>query len=359
MMGEVAPSVGIDLVVLAERDDDPATSVAAEVIVGAGTDPAALRAIASCVEVVTLDHELVDRATLSTLAAAGHRIAPSAGALAFASDKAWQRHHFALAGLPVPRVAIIEREEQIESFLATLASPPVVKTPTGGYDGRGVLFPDTFEAARSVIVELLAHGPVLVEEHLDLIGEVALLLVVGRDDSRVLYPVVDTIQRDGMCSETRHPTVLPLLLVREAEDLAHRIADLVEPVGVMAVEFFWTKTGLLINEIALRPHNTGHWTIEGCATSQFENHLRAVAGLPLGPTDAPRASVMVNIVGGPEPLRPAPSGHGDVVYHDYRKAWRPGRKLGHVTVIGDDVTAASVQAWEMAVALGAATRRES
>jgi 5-(carboxyamino)imidazole ribonucleotide synthase len=354
MMGEAARELPLELVVLAEHPDDPAVAVAAVTLPGSGREADALAALASAADVVTLDHELVDLVAWRALGDAGVAVHPTADALRYAADKAVQREAFARAGLPVPRFAVVTDVAAADAFAATLPTWPVLKAPTGGYDGRGVWIEETEGPWRAALQQLLASGPVLLEERLTLLGEAAIQIVVATDGSRVLYPIVDTVQRDGMCVETAHPTSFPSWLVREAEDLTQRIADLVEPVGVMAVEFFHTPDGLVVNEIALRPHNTGHWTIEGCATSQFANHLRAVAGLPLGPTDPVAAAVMVNVVGGDDPLRT--SAPGTAHFHDYHKAWRPGRKLGHVTATGATVADARVQAWAVAEALGSGTR---
>jgi 5-(carboxyamino)imidazole ribonucleotide synthase len=186
------------------------------------------------------------------------------------------------------------------------------------------------------IHEVLARSAVVLEELLELRGEIAVSVVTGRDGSRVVYPPVDTEQRDGMCVTVRAPSQLRESERAAATDLALRVADLVGAVGVLAIELFVTDDGLLVNEVATRPHNSGHWSIEGATTSQFENHLRAVAGLPLGSTD-PTAplSVMVNVVGGShEPRWNDLAALPGAYVHHYGKAFRPGRKLGHVTVTG-------------------------
>ena len=312
-------------------------------------------AIATCDDVITFDHELVDLDQLTRLESEGVLLRPGPGALRAAVDKSYQRQLVAEAGLPVPRfvVARSARDARLAAFLDTVDAAPVVKAARGGYDGRGVVFATDRDDALSAVQRL---GDVVVEERQTLRGEVAQLLVRGADGQVVTYPLVTTVQRDGQCVEVRYPS--DARHDDEAATLAGRVAELIDAVGVLAVEFFVTDAGLLINEVALRPHNTGHWTIEGSRTSQFTNHLAAVTGRPLGPTTPTAAHVvMVNVIGGP---RPAPVGwsrperRAGLAVHDYAKAWRPGRKLGHVTAWGDDAASARVRAWREARGAGTA-----
>jgi 5-(carboxyamino)imidazole ribonucleotide synthase len=202
------------------------------------------------------------------------------------------------------------------------------------------------------------NGEVVVEERLELRGEVAQLVVRFVDGALSFYPVVASVQRDGMCVEVRFPSGLDDALVREAELLTTSIANLVEGVGVMAVEYFVTDDGLVVNEVALRPHNTGHWTIEGTSTSQFAQHLRAVSGQAPGEVELTSPfAVMVNVVGAATPgsIEDALAVEG-VFVHEYGKTWRPGRKLGHVTALGDEPLGPHVRAWSGARAYGTATQ---
>ncbi len=360
MMGEAARDAGVWVVVLAHDEDDAAVATCDEVVLGEPDDEHALRALAARCDVVTFYHELVDLATLATLERDGVVVRPGPEALRFAVDKAYQRRAFDAAGIPVPRFVVVgpTTSDGLSEFCDHLDAPPVVKTARGGYDGRGVHFPATREAAVSLVEELRASGEVVVEERLDLLAEAAHLVARGVDGSLVDYPVVATLQQDGMCVEVRYPSGLDAASLERAHLLSDEIAALVRGVGVLAVEYFVTAEGLVVNEVALRPHNTGHWTIEGTTTSQFVQHLRAVSGQPLGPV-APVApdAVMVNLVGGPTPssLRAAEAVEG-VFVHDYGKAWRPGRKLGHVTALGNDPQGPHVRAWESARAYGTSTR---
>ncbi|MGC8510044.1 MAG: 5-(carboxyamino)imidazole ribonucleotide synthase [Acidimicrobiales bacterium] len=355
LLGE-AERPGITLTVLAGADE-PAVATCDEVVVGDARDDTALRALAERVDVITFDHELVDLAQLDRLEAEGVLLRPGPGALRAAVDKSYQRQLFAAAGLPLPRFVVVDspHDARLTAFLDTVDATPVVKAARGGYDGRGVVFATGRDGALAAVGRL--GGDVVVEERLALRGEAAQLLVRGADGQVVTYPLVTTVQREGQCVEVRYPC--DAQHEDEAAALAVRVAELIGAVGVLAVEFFVTDAGLLINEVALRPHNTGHWTIEGARTSQFANHLAAVTGRPLGPTTPTAAHVvMVNVVGGPEPPPPdwsRPARRGDVAVHDYAKAWRPGRKLGHVTAWGDDATSPRVRAWREARGAGTAS----
>jgi 5-(carboxyamino)imidazole ribonucleotide synthase len=360
MMGEASQFVGVSITVLATSDDDPAVATCDHVVLGEARDIAAIEQLSEVVDVITFDHELVDLEHLTTLESRGVLVRPSAAALRFAVDKAYQRQELASAGLPVPRFLVVRssNDPAVLAFLDELDGPAVIKTARGGYDGRGVLFPSNRDQAVAMIHELAVAGEVLIEERLDLRGEVAQLVARAVDGSQMLYPLVTTVQSHGMCIEVRYPAETSTQLAREAGDLAMQIASLTDAVGILAIEYFVTDAGLMINEVALRPHNSGHWTIEGAQTSQFANHLLAVSGQALAearPTS--QCAVMVNLVGGERPssLRAALDVAGSFV-HDYGKSWRPGRKLGHVTVLSDDARSAHVTAWKSARAYGTQTQ---
>ena len=359
MMGEAAHAAGVVVTVLANSVDDAAVATCDAVIVGSPTDELALDDLAKLNDVVTFDHELVDLDQIYDLESRGVAVRPSSSALRFAVDKAYQRTAFADAGIAVPRFLVVEssKDPAIEQFLDEVGDV-VVKAARGGYDGRGVLFPTSRAETLTMIDEVAPSSTVVLEERLTLIGEVAQIVVRATTGDVVTYPLVSTLQANGMCIEVRFPADVASELATDAQRIAQRIGDLVDAVGVLAIEFFHTDRGLLVNEVALRPHNSGHWTIEGATTSQFTNHLRAVSGQSLEPTDPTQsAAVMVNVVGADRPgsldaARAVPR----AFVHDYGKEWRPGRKLGHVTVVGDDVTFAHVTAWKSALAYGTTTR---
>jgi 5-(carboxyamino)imidazole ribonucleotide synthase len=359
MMGEAAPSVNVETFVLATSSDDPAVATCDHALVGAAKDLEALTGLARECDVVTFDHELVDLDQLRTLEENGVVVRPSSSALHHAVDKAHQRQRFFDAGIPVPRFVVVSTSTDpvLVSFLATLDEPPVLKASRGGYDGRGVLFPSNRDETLALVDQLGAAGPVVVEERLALQSEVAQLLARAPDGSLALYPLVTTTQSRGMCVEVVFPAHVTMQQSKRAQELAEQIGSLIDAVGILAIEFFVVDGELIVNEIALRPHNSGHWTIEGTRTSQFANHLLAVSGQPLGDvTPLFDHAVMVNVVGGEKPGSLANArALSDVAVHDYRKAWRANRKLGHVTSVGDDARAVHVRAWEAARAYGTST----
>ncbi len=360
MMGQAARALDLEVTVLASSPEDSAVSTCDHVLLGAATDEAALRSLADNVDVITFDHELVDLAVLEDLERRGAILRPGPAALRYSVDKAFQRRVFFEHGLPVPRFLIVESssDERLDAFLDDLERPPVVKASRGGYDGRGVVVAESRTEALVAIDEMAACGPVVVEEQIALRGEVAQLVARSSEGELRFYPVVTTVQRDGMCAEVHYPSELGATTLAAAQGFTEGIARLVAGVGIMAVEYFVSDTGLLVNEIALRPHNSGHWTIEGTSTSQFAQHLRAVSGQPLGDVDVLTPSaVMVNVVGAEQPgSLEAARAVADTFVHDYGKSWRPGRKLGHVTALGDEAASAHVRAWSSARAYGTVTQ---
>lgn len=360
MMGEIARGCDVSLTVLAESADDPATATCNEVLIGSPHDPAALKALAEVVDVITFDHELLNLGLLGSIVLSGIPVYPSIDSLMFAVDKAHQRRVFAQHELPVPQFLIVGDGQHplLLPFLDSLSDEPVVKVTRGGYDGRGVLFPKDREETLRLINEITETSEVLLEERLPLDGEVAQVVACGIGGAKEFYPLVTTVQADGMCVETIYPCALSLELQDQARTLSERIATITGAVGNLAIEYFVVGDRLVINEIALRPHNSGHWTIEGAATSQFANHLLAVSGQALGPTTPQaQAVVMVNVVGGTEPgSREAAEGVVGAHVHDYGKSWRPGRKLGHVTVLGDDPSTVNMTAWKSAILFGTPDR---
>ncbi|MHB8379435.1 MAG: 5-(carboxyamino)imidazole ribonucleotide synthase [Acidimicrobiales bacterium] len=360
MMGEATNDAGVTITVLATSYDDCAVATCQAVVLGAAHDERALRELAGQVDVITFDHELVDLDALERLETEGFLVRPSSSALRFAVDKAYQRQAFDDAGIAVPRFLVVRssNDDGLDRFLDSVVTSPVVKVARGGYDGRGVAFPSTRGETYELIDDFANAGEVVVEERLELTSEVAQIVARSVEESLAFYPLVTTVQREGMCLEVRFPSDVDAAVVDEARQVSEQVATLVRGVGVMAIEYFVTERGLFVNEVALRPHNTGHWTIEGARTSQFAQHLRAVSGQPLGEvTPLSNHAVMVNVVGANAPgSLDAARGVGDTFVHDYGKSWRPGRKLGHVTALGDEPTSPHVRAWNSARAYGTVTR---
>ena len=340
MMHQAAIGPGIEVVVLANTEDESAAQVARHHVLGSPDDLDALRRLATVVDVVTFDHELVDPAHLAALEAEAHILRPGPGTLETAVNKLRQRERFAAAGLPLPDWAAVHDFESARTFTDDHGWPLVVKSARGGYDGRGVWICGSEAELRDVPWDAGTHGFV-VEEYVPIDKELAGLVVRRTGGESRTYPIVESVQRDGICHEVIAPAPIEAAIADEARRITLAVAETVGSIGNLAVELFVSKGRVLINEIAARPHNSGHYSIEGSVTSQFENHLRAVLDWPLGDTamTAP-AAAMVNILGQadlPDPLALIPkalSVEGAHV-HWYGKGSRPGRKLGHVSALGD------------------------
>ena len=340
MTCQAAIGLGIRFRVLADSAFDSAAQVCAEVQVGNYRSlPDLLEFAAEC-DVVTFDHEHVPGQHLAALEGAV-AVRPGAAALRYTQDKLAMRERLAQLGVPCPRYTPVSDLDGVKAFAADAGWPVVLKAVSGGYDGRGVWVCEAPDAA----AEVLAHGvAVIVEEHIAFDRELAVLVARSPHGQAAAYPVVQTVQRDGICHEVLAPA--PSLAAgrsSEAHRLALELAAQLDVTGLLAVELFETPRGLLVNELAMRPHNSGHWTIEGATTSQFEQHLRAVLDLPLGAPGAVAPQVvMANVFGGADSgvyaryLHVMAADPG-VKIHMYGKAVRPGRKIGHVTVLGDDV----------------------
>jgi 5-(carboxyamino)imidazole ribonucleotide synthase len=340
MTHQAAIALGQSLRVLAAGPGDPAAQVTPDVRLGTATDLAALRELARGCAAVTLDHEQVPQEHLRALVAEGVTVHPRPDALVHAQDKLVMRRRLVELGIPGPRFAEITAPDDLVAFGASA----VLKAVRGGYDGRGVWLDPTPE----LVAELLAAGtPLMAEERVSMRRELAALVARSPFGQAAAWPVVETVQADGQCVEVLAPA--PGLSAERAaavQELALKIADALDVTGLLAVELFETDAGVVVNELAMRPHNSGHWTIEGARTSQFEQHLRAVLDYPLGSTTptAP-AVVMANVLGaaGPvamsldERLHHLFARFPDVKAHLYGKAERPARKIGHVTALGAEM----------------------
>ncbi len=345
MTHQAAIALGQSLRVLAANPDDGAALVAADVQIGSHTDLDALRAFAKGCDVVTFDHEHVPSGHIRALEADGVTVLPGASALRFAQDKGAMRERLTELGVPVPRWRHVKTAAEVAAFAAETGWPVILKATVGGYDGRGVWrVADGTEAAAVVDT----GTPLIVEELVALRREVAAMVARSPFGQVAGYPVVETVQRDGICVEVIAPAPgMPVDTAITAQRLAIRIATELGVVGVLAVELFETDAGLLVNELAMRPHNSGHWTIEGARTSQFEQHLRAVLDYPLGDTSpVARYTVMANVLGGEpggmgldERVHHLMAAEPTVKIHLYGKQPFPGRKIGHVTACGDDLAA--------------------
>ena len=348
MTHQAAIALGQSLHVLAVSPDDPAALVSPNVTLGSHTDLDALSAFAKGCDVLTFDHEHVPGELLHKLVEQGVHVRPGPDALLHAQDKLVMRRKLAELGLPVPPFAQVESVEDVMAFAGEHGWPCVLKAARGGYDGRGVWMLNGPDSAGELVPRLLEWGtPLLVEERVAMRRELAALVARSPFGQGGVWPVVETVQSNGICVEVLAPAPdMTEAAAEAAQDLALRIAAELGVVGVLAVELFDTEHGLVINELAMRPHNSGHWSIEGARTSQFEQHLRAVLDYPLGATDAlAPAVVMANVLGAPEHPAMSPDERlhhllarfRDAHVHYYGKQERPGRKIGHVTMLGQSM----------------------
>ncbi|MGW4461051.1 5-(carboxyamino)imidazole ribonucleotide synthase [Micromonospora sp. NPDC004704] len=352
MTHQAAIALGQSLRVLAQAPEDGAALVAADVRYGDHTDLSALRIFAKGCDVVTFDHEHVPSEHIRALAAEDVKLYPSADALLYAQDKHAMRERLGALGAPVPRWRPVNEPADLTAFGDEVGWPVVLKAARGGYDGRGVWVVANGTDGAAQVTELLDGGtPLIVEERVALRRELAVQVARSPFGQVAAYPVVETVQRDGICVEVLAPAPdLPEPLALAAQQLAIDIATTLDVVGLLAVELFEVAgpdggPALVVNELAMRPHNSGHWTIEGARTSQFEQHLRAVLDYPMGDTalTAP-VVVMANVLGGAEGgisiderLHHLFATDPGAKVHLYGKQVRPGRKIGHVTVLGDDL----------------------
>ncbi|MFI6259097.1 5-(carboxyamino)imidazole ribonucleotide synthase [Micromonospora zamorensis] len=352
MTHQAAIALGQSLRVLATAPDDGAALVAADVQYGDHTDLAALRTFAKGCDVVTFDHEHVPSEHIRTLAAEGVTLYPPADALLHAQDKQVMRERLTELGAPNPLWQPVGEPADLVDFGEQVGWPVVLKAARGGYDGRGVWMVDDATQAGELAATLLAGGTrLIVEERVPLRRELAVQVARSPFGQVAAYPVVETVQRDGINVEVLAPAPgLDEELAVSAQQLAIDLATALGVIGLLAVELFEVRDeagrpAIVVNELAMRPHNSGHWTIEGSRTSQFEQHLRAVLDYPMGDTSltAP-VVVMANVLGGEpggmsidERLHHLFAAEPGAKVHLYGKQVRPGRKVGHVTVLGDDL----------------------
>ena len=346
MTHQAAIALGQTLRVLSGTADEPAAQVTPDVVLGSHTDLDALRRAAVGSHALTFDHEHVPTEHLDVLVAEGVNVQPPPTALIYAQDKLAMRRKLAELGAPVPAYAEVTWAEDVVEFGAEHGWPVVIKAVRGGYDGRGVWITDDSDEAERIVTQQLDKGvSLIVEEKVEMRRELSAMVARSPFGQGATWPVVETVQRHGQCAVVLAPApALPDSVAEAAEELALRIASELGVVGAMAVELFETTDGaLVVNELAMRPHNSGHWTMDGARTSQFEQHLRAVLDYPLGDT-APLApiTVMANVLGAPtapemsmdERVHHLFARMPDAKVHLYGKGEREDRKIGHVNIVG-------------------------
>jgi 5-(carboxyamino)imidazole ribonucleotide synthase len=349
MTAQAAFQLGCEVVVVERSADCPAAPVATDLVVGDWNDPQTLLDVASQVDVVLLENEFVDAEALRAIEERGHRLWPSSASLRLVQDKLVQKETLAAAGLPVPRFDAAPTPESVVEHGGRLGWPLLLKKRRFGYDGKGNATVDSPRDVAAAFDHLASDGGDLyVESFCPFTMELAVILTRSPAGDAVVYPVVETIQREHVCTVVKAPAAIHPEIAARASEVARRAVEAVSGVGTFGVELFLTGDGgIFVNEMAPRVHNSGHYTIEACACSQFENHVRAVLGLPLGsPAMRAPAAVMINLLG--ESAGPgAPRGLaraldvGGAHVHLYGKSRSARlRKMGHVTALGASLDAA-------------------
>jgi 5-(carboxyamino)imidazole ribonucleotide synthase len=348
MMGDAAQKLGVELLVQTPSRDDPAVAIAQETILAPVDDANATEILAKKCDVITFENEFVNLEALSSLTQQGVSFRPRLEALAPLLDKYHQRCYLRDLGLPIPQFFALDKLENLESKIKHLGFPVVLKSRRHGYDGQGTfIIPDlaTLQEKAGVTNKELSQSLFLLEEFVPFDRELAIIAARSVDGDIVTYPVVETQQEQQVCRRVIAPADITPNQAAEIEAIAHTLLNSLQVVGVFGIELFLTTQGkVLVNEIAPRTHNSGHFSIDACETSQFEQHLRAVCGLPLGnPKLQSTGAVMVNLLGYEnshsdyqskrQQLADIPQAH----VHWYGKTEsRPGRKLGHVTILLDN-----------------------
>ncbi|MGI8840999.1 MAG: 5-(carboxyamino)imidazole ribonucleotide synthase [Caulobacteraceae bacterium] len=335
MLALAAARLGFEAAILTPQADAPASRVAARTIVTPYDDPGALKELAALAQVITFEFENVPAGALEALAAMGAAIAPGPRALAIAQDRFEEKTFLNTAGVATVAFAAVDSLDDLSAALRRLGAPLLLKTRRGGYDGKGqawVMRPEAAEAALAAI----GHRPAVAEAPADFRREVAIIAARGRDGEIALYPLTESHHERGILRRTVAPATATAKVAAEAERIAATLLDALDYVGVLGVEMFERDDGrLLVNEFAPRVHNTGHWTLDGCEVDQFEQHIRAVAGWPLGPTAAIARVEMTNLLGDEA------DGWARLAHEPETRLWlygkreaRPGRKMGHVNRLG-------------------------
>jgi 5-(carboxyamino)imidazole ribonucleotide synthase len=345
MMGDAAAAAEVEFAVLAEVEESSAQAFASTI--GDYNQLSVVERFAKTVDVITFDHEHVPLEVLRALEADSVSVQPPSKALAFAQNKLKMRQRLSALNLPMPVWREIKSADDLQEFIESVGGVAILKTPIGGYDGKGVRVVRSAADAQDWLDNIDNFGgSLLAEEKVDFVRELAQLSARSVSAEFAAWPLVETRQVDGVCSVVIAPAPnASSEILERCEKIARAVAEDVGVTGVLAVEMFEARDGrILINELAMRPHNSGHFSIEGSATSQFEQHLRAVAGLPLGPTNLVAGhAVMVNLLGTGdtntfvEHFALAAERHPAAHLHAYGKAARKGRKMGHVTVVADDL----------------------
>ena len=331
MLALAAARLGFDVAVLEREADSPAGRVAAHCIVGAYTDRVALEQLAALASVVTYEFENVPAQAVETLQGLGVETAPGAQALAVAQDRVAEKQFLNANGAPTVAFTAADTADEAMGAAAVMGTPLLMKTRREGYDGKGQRWVE-HAADAAAVFEALGGVPVILEAPADFVRELSIIAARGRDGATAIYPLAENHHEHGILRRSLAPALVSPALAEQAERIAARILKGLDYVGVVGIELFELRDGrLLVNEIAPRVHNTGHWTQDGCEVDQFEQHIRAVAGWPLGPTRAIARVEMLNLLGDEAEAWAKLAHEPETRLHLYGKRdAKPGRKMGHV-----------------------------
>jgi 5-(carboxyamino)imidazole ribonucleotide synthase len=331
MLALAAARLGFDVVVLEREADSPAGRAASKLIVGGYTDEAALAELAASTGLVTYEFENVPSASVDWLVAHGVEVAPGARALAVAQDRFEEKSFLNAHGAPTVAFAPASTPQEAVAAVTQLGAPALMKTRREGYDGKGQRWIEHAPAAAAAFAEL-GGAPVIVEAAADFVRELSIIAARGRDGSTAIYPLAENHHEHGILRRSIAPARASQALTEQAERIAARVLAGLDYVGVIGIELFEMADGaLLVNEFAPRVHNTGHWTQDGCEVDQFEQHIRAVAGWPLGPTRAVAQVEMLNLLGEEADAWARFAAEPETRIHLYgKRGARPGRKMGHL-----------------------------
>jgi 5-(carboxyamino)imidazole ribonucleotide synthase len=331
MLALAAAKLGLDVVILTPDEDSPASRVAKQTIVAAYDDPEALKALAKLADVVTYEFENVPAAAVEQLAALEVQVSPDPRALAAAQDRVDEKTFLGSAGAPTVAFAAIDSAEALAAALAEIGAPALLKTRRGGYDGKGQTWVENVAGAAAAF-ERLGGEPAILEARADFVRELSVIAARGRGGEIALFPLAENHHENGVLRRTSAPAPAGSVTLEQAERIAAQVMAALDYVGVIGIELFQLNDGrLVVNEIAPRVHNTGHWTQDGCITDQFEQHIRAVAGWPLGSTAATGHVEMTNLLGDEAADWQRLAADPEARLHLYgKREMAPGRKMGHV-----------------------------
>ncbi len=335
MLSQAASRLGFDVVILDPQDNSPAGRVSRGQIVAAYDDPTALNVFGSVCDVVTFEFENVPAASVERLAEAGALVAPGPTALAVAQDRVDEKTFLNAVGAPTVAFAAVDSLADLQAALKTLGAPALLKTRREGYDGKGQVWIKSVDEAEAALASL-GGRPAILEARAAFVRELSVIAARGRDGSTAVYPLGENHHAGGILATTLAPAQVDAATQQRAEEIANAVLEGLAYVGVVGIELFDLGNGeLLVNEIAPRVHNTGHWTQDGCVCDQFEQHIRAIAGWPLGPTAAHFRVEMTNLLGDDIDQWPQLAAQPDQRLHLYGKTEaRPGRKMAHVNKVG-------------------------